>query len=984
MGGGILAIRTIKRRLPGSFPNVFSEKGIALITVVSVMGIGLIMGLSYLFGMRFEDLSARNFLMSVKSRYCAESGVNYASVILENDGNLGFDSYSDNWRVLFAGDDIDNDLDGKKDSAWIDLGDGFRCAVLVEDDSGKACLNAPWLNLQRVVNRLVSEKEITKGVFSISGILAFLRGDDNAWGVYTKDDNSNRYFVEHNHVDDDLDGEVDESGEGIDEPYEFCAYSPAGDDNAIIGVDEIRRFGSIKPNDYKSLVRFFSADSVAQGLTVDGRPKLNINYVPLETLLQELMKAGISNAWQLAVNIRDFLDRDFVRSRLFSDVIQLSLYRPKQLGDWDFANSGVSCSGHCPNEAVWEWQGIPTGNYYCYFYGDKEYVGDIKINNLEAQAVKPGAKLDGILIVSSDKTLSLSVSVPEDSDYTSAGFSSVKLSPVSSGEGAITVSGVEGIRITEVYPEPSVFLPVSSAQIVKQGAWLQSGNSFVNSSAGSKSDGAGEWKWSGIENGSYYVQVVGRDGERVGDVTCSWSNKTRHMIDRQWMSGATYVSNGEVSVKVENNEPEGTSCYFSGIIMSQEPDVEFIEIVNITDEPVDLSGWYFIVPDNPAWPAFIPQGTVIGPRKALVFCADPFDSANSVSGNRISLSRAFQNVGVDKFVQLDFAIDLRPGLDVIPTDGQIELRDSNGNVVDGVDLGAPGAFLSLARAPLENGDEDNNGNFDAWPEGGAPSPGEADIEDIDFANGPVFDPLSLSGIPFDSAGLSKSVLAMLSDTFSFNGIDLYPLGSVVSGWRDYEWGAFSDSQMESGAFKWENLPDFNGMYYHIALEMLPGEGVTASVYNGSLWEKYSDTLWADASGIVDLGWVLLDGNEFRIKLNNASPSNQCHLYGVHISPNYKRQGVVNLNTAPLPVLFALPISESSVKLIDSARPFSAEIGQGMGKISGLDIPSEDMALVFRLGALNSSCFRIISTGGVEKSGRVKSKRRVVASVVRGE
>ena len=75
--------------MPGSFPNVFSEKGIALITVVSVMGIGLIMGLSYLFGMRFEDLSARNFLMSVKSRYCAESGVNYASVILENDGNLG-------------------------------------------------------------------------------------------------------------------------------------------------------------------------------------------------------------------------------------------------------------------------------------------------------------------------------------------------------------------------------------------------------------------------------------------------------------------------------------------------------------------------------------------------------------------------------------------------------------------------------------------------------------------------------------------------------------------------------------------------------------------------------------------------------------------------------------------------------------------------------------------------------------------------------
>ena len=84
---------------------------------------------------------------------------------------------SDYWRVLFAGDDIDNDLDGKKDSAWIDLGDGFRCAVLVEDDSGKACLNAPWLNLQRVVNRLVSEKEITKGVFSISGILAFLKGD---------------------------------------------------------------------------------------------------------------------------------------------------------------------------------------------------------------------------------------------------------------------------------------------------------------------------------------------------------------------------------------------------------------------------------------------------------------------------------------------------------------------------------------------------------------------------------------------------------------------------------------------------------------------------------------------------------------------------------------------------------------------------------------------------------------------------------------
>ncbi len=935
------------------------------------------MGLAYLFGMRFEELNSRNFLLSVKARYAAESGVNYASAVLENDESLGFDSYLESWSSMFLGNAFDNDSDGIKDSAWLDLGEGIKCAVKVVDNNSKIPLNAPWFSLTRPLEDLVKSHALSqKAQMVILNAPLFLKGPDKAWGILGVDDNYNRYFVEHNGIDDDFDGEIDELGEGIDEPWEFLPYHPVGDDKLLLSTD-LSFLGDYSNKDAQIISGVFTAYSKAGSLNVESMPMLNINYVPVNELSRQLLKAGVSNAWQVAVNLRDFLDRDLVRTTLFADTVVLSAYKTSILGDWKFNDGVAVCeTGNCEESAKWRWQGLAQGSYYCYLYGDDDYVGSAVINKAEISDIKSGEKLGQIVVIGSDRVLELELICNKEGQ--SCSFRSLKLVPTDAKNGGLTVSGMEGVRITEIYSSPKVFLSAGDAQVIRTGAWVNSGGIFTNSSANSGASGQGHWRWSGLKDGNYYVEVFGKEGERVGDVSCSWSNKTNHIIDGEWMSSVSVVSGGELNLRVENNEPEGTTCYFSGIMISQEPDVEFIELTNITSQSIDISGWYFIVPDMPQWPAFIPQGTVIKPGESLVFCADPYDKAQFIAGNMISAVRSFSSVDVTVFKPLDFAIDLRPGLDVIPDSGVLHLCDERGNVVDGVDLSQCKAFSSIYKAALSNEDSNNNGEFDGWvisDEDRNPDPGASEIdEDYVFLNGPVYEPVSLS---IFGEGLAEK----LSDVFSFYGIDLYPLGRAVSGWTDEEWGALSSSKMQNGRFLWQNLPDFGGRYYNIVLQMSPGEGVIPQVYTGKGWEKYQQTLWADSSGLIDLGWTQLYGTDFKLKLSNASKDGICHLYGVHIGPNYHRYGVINLNTASKQAIMALPVSDRAIEAIKSAS-FEDKIGKGLGQLADKGLSKKDLAVIFRMCGLNSSSYTIISTGAVELRDKIKSKRRVVAVVER--
>ncbi len=959
------------------------KKGIAVITVISIVGVALLMAVAYLVGLKLESRSAYLFLSRTKARYVAESMIEIASAMIEADENRGVDGVDDGFVKFFSGSDADVDEDGKADSRWIYFGSDMRGAVRVVDESGKANLNCPLCNNQKVFEVLVNQGKLSKHYLQAwDYILEYLKGPDGRWGEAGVDDNGDNFWLEQNGRDDDGDGEVDEIGEGVDDPGEFLS----GDDRRLNTIEDLRRVfdWKITPEEMVVLHRYFTTYSHSADLDAMGRPKVNLNFLPAVELLQDMLTAGVSSPWTKAVNIRDFCDKDFTRSQLYAQTYAYRPYTSDEAPDWKPAGTVMVNTTPSNNWEGWGWSGIPAGSYYCYFYGEKDgdYVGDVEVNGVRVNDVYSGQGLVGKSVyVGKDGKLEVKIRFRPDAGKEKAVFSRIELVPANSLLGGNRViTGIEAIRITEVYSHPKLSLLVSSASLIRSGAWIREGDGFCNSDGGSGESGKGVWEFSGIPNGVYYVQVWGRsDKDVVGDVDLGWV-RADHVRSGEWLSSPVRVYDGTLRISVENNEAEGTTCYFRSIVLSQEPDMEYVEICNLSDKEVDIGGWSISVKDQNIFPAFIPMGTKLGPKECKILTVDGFDTTTGIGGNGLSVSQFYPNLSRSQIIPLDFSVTMRPGIDVFPDTGVLVLKDQNGGVVDGVNLSACDAFASIYRNPLDNTDFTGDGNFDAWkkPKQDEPlaTPGYCDLKGIRFLNGPI---RSVSDLFYVSDGeggnLSSEDVARIWSCVSPWGIVFFPGRYHVSGWQ-----VGGTALMAGGIGDVVELhfpsSDIRDGYYRLILAMNPLCKVKVSMYSDGKWSMISSPLWSDESGFVDLNWVKVkDGLKLRIEAR----SDPVYLYFVSFSPDYSIAGRVNVNTATDIGLLSTGLSLPICQRIVQCRPFSDPLG--IGNLVNL-IPKDQLAVADRYLSLNSDSYSVMAVGQVLKRGRVKGESRLWAGLER--
>ena len=124
----------------------------------------------------------------------------------------------------------------------------------------------------------------------------------------------------------------------------------------------------------------------------------------------------------------------------------------------------------------------------------------------------------------------------------------------------------------------------------------------------------------------------------------------------------------------------------------------------------------------------------------------------------------------------------------------------------------------------------------------------------------------------------------------------------------------------------------------------------------------------------------------------ASLNGICHVDAVRLDPQLIRVGPVNVNTAPLGVLRAVPgVTEAMASRIIAGRPYGNqdEKARGIGDLLMEDIlgstEADQLAVFKRLAHLlttRSDTFQIVSVGQAMDGDRAESTQRILAVVQR--
>ena len=280
------------------------RKGIALILVVSILTVVAITAVSFIFTMRMENRIAVNYLWQEKARYIAEAGIAHAQAVLKEDKRNDFvDTYQDDWRSLFYGNDINNDGEGTNDSRWINLiVDGEvigRYAVLVEDESAKININTAGFHnesqlqvtegatpFEVSLKDFLLAKQISAAESLSNAILEYRYGDDERPGAANQDDNSNALFLSSDGIDNDADGYIDQPNEGTDEPQEFLPYHPYADDRPFLSPEQIKAVSGISASIYEGIRPNITTYSHVLSSDRSQNLQWDVNNIDAQQLLQ--------------------------------------------------------------------------------------------------------------------------------------------------------------------------------------------------------------------------------------------------------------------------------------------------------------------------------------------------------------------------------------------------------------------------------------------------------------------------------------------------------------------------------------------------------------------------------------------------------------------------------------------------------------------------------------------------------------------------
>ena len=998
------------------------QSGIALLIVVSLLTVIGIMGVAFAFSMYLETQETRQFFSTTQARYLAEAGVAHARVLLDED-RLGsrVDSTAETWTADAAGSEADVDGDGTRDARWWPIADAGsrtigRYAVQITDEASKANLNAaladpPPLALGAInLTTLLEQAGLGHAGETALAIESYRYGADQRPGQAG--------------IDDDADGAIDEADE-------YQPLAPRGDDRRLDNVEEVAMIAGLKPEDVRRLSRLATVYSWDANVSVTGKARVNVNTATANELLAVLLDAGVQDPWQAAVNMADYVDPDVELSRVTKSSQTLWVPKEDHLGGWTWRDEP---EGHYasdePNGEALTWSlSVPTGTFRLLARGlPGMKVGDVTLAGQLKASVNDGESLG---VFNLTQTVEVGV-VNREAAGIPCAFRGIEL--VSEGaESGVPVRGIEAVRINELMVDPKITLEVSTATFDLQGSdWGCPVGTGMCSNSGV---GQSRWSWTSpvLHPGRYYVRVLGSaPGQTVGLVRIEGDSQllTHGQTHRV---PVTVGSDGKIILTIGKTASDGT-YYLKAIEVSLQPDGEYVELINLTDHMINVSGWTIEGELAGGRQARLPSGSTIKPHGLLVAAVDLEDRQQGLAGNGIDARSAWEMSEEVNAVQLEFP-NGAPSPDddwlkvVVPGGGAPRLSLRRGSAtVDEVEYPLPlrttAGFQSLEKGdPSVIVDQDQDGIDEGWyPSLRLYTPGMTNdnegLKEVVGLETVVHDPskeISVLNRPLggvgELAGLASGItwkpfaskdLAKIVDRLTVEGLRLEAEGFLSAGqeaWAEKSEGYYvhTDPQQSDvvGQWQWIRIPEGS---YRLSLYGWAGEQMAVR------WERsdgtfadWSPALSADAQGQVVIGQITIgsDGtlpNTLHVEVQCASQSGICHLDAVQLDPQLIRIGPVNVNTAALGVLLALPgMTDALASRIMAGRPYGdqEEKGRGIGDLLLGDVLGADeetkLATFRRLAHLltvRSDVFQIVSVGQGTEGDRVRATQRIQTVVQR--
>lgn len=1021
--------------------RVRSERGVALLLVVSLLAVIGIMGVAFAFSMYLETQASQQFVATARSRYLAEAGIGHARALLDED-RLGtrVDDQTEGWARDFAGAEADLDNDRLADARWWTVTDSAgrvvgRYALRVVDEGGKATLHAARaapvptelgaLNL----TTLLSRAGISRAAAVAEAIEQYQYGGPGG-----------RPGVDG--VDDDRDGTIDEADE-----YQPVALR--GDDRRLEGLEELATIGGLSREELERVARVATVYSWDLNVGVTGKRRLNVNTAMAEELLAVLLDVGVRDPWQVAVNMADYVDPDVEISRVTKSAQTIFVAPRGPLGSWVWRDEPV---GHYrsenPGGAALSWIApVPSGAFRVFLRGvEGMMVGDVTVAGQLRTSLADGAPLG---VWQLDGSLAIEAANREPQGVACA-IRGIELVAEASQDG-VAIRGIEAIRVNELMVEPVIELAISEASVELQGSdWACPFGAAVCTNSGV---GEARWSWTSavVQPGRYHVRVFGSSaGQTVGLVRLGAES---HLLVHGQRHPSTIVvgADGKISVGIGKTASDVT-YYVGRFSLSLQPDGEYVELMNLSDRTIDLSGWTIEGELTGGRQARVPAGTLIQPHGLVVAVVDLDDGHPTLGGNGIDARSAWEIPSTAVAVQLEF-----PGGAPTPDDdwlkaelsaaGPARLLVRSGELVAdevGYPLPASARLQSLEKGdPSVVTDQDGDGVDDGWyPSLRLYTPGEPNDNDgmkaetaeglvshhpereVAVLNRALQGIGELAGLPSGAAWIPFATvdLANLVDRLTVEGLRLEAEGHAVSGeeaWQERGAGYYEYSQTAlpviAGGWEWTDVPSGS---YRFSLSGCPGcHGEQLSVrwqQADRSWTAWSPPRGADAQGRVVIGEITI-GPESRdvppspgeegpleargtpertlaLELTCASANGICHFDHAQLDPQLIRIGPINVNTAPLEVLLSLPeVNEAMASRIMAGRPYGDQERRGrgigdllLGAVLG-EGEQEKLAAFQRLAHLlttRSDVFQIVSLGQAIEGDHVEAAQRIVTVVER--
>jgi len=608
--------------------------------------------------------------------------------------------------------------------------------------------------------------------------------------------------------------------------------------------------------------------------------------------------------------------------------------------------------------------------------------------------------------------------------------------------------GVEGIRINELLVRPVYSFAVIDHTNVTgpAGNWLLTGSHYENATP--EMNGIkGIWWFDNIRPGKYYARLYGTgSGQIVGDVKIGTSTHLSLPHGGLFESTVTVADDGRLKISIGNGEiaTPGFTTYFAYVELIEQPDCEYVELINITPHAVDVSDWYIEGLRDGDLIATIPAGTTIESFDYIVLAVDKDDGPSSptnLQGNNMSLEDVWEDAGIDtdKIVQLFFSDVLSRADDIIndtPTADNtvIVLKDSYGRNVDEVKYNETHAALnrSIERDdPSSSQWSDASHIFDQWnysngftgfvPEG-TPTQQNNNINILGHTFGGINTEVLVRDRSFASVGeltsipagnswsrVSLGTLEVIADNFCVSSLRVEAEGHAVVGsqgnWQEITRSApqtnwfISNTADDVGQWLFDEDDRLHNGLYHLTVYGNYSQALCISI-------KRADGTWIDFSpalspksdhavryGVVDIGGDSADATPSKtleIKIKNCGALDQAAFDCIVLSPTVETVGRININTAPVAVMQALPGVTTAIaqRIHDSAfKPYGDQYG--LGDIVHDTIISDDSAVVqevFRKIAnvitVHSDVFEVIITAETFDNNRKTASKKLRTVVER--